>query len=137
VPGNVFEIEVFDTLAVEVNFVIIRKAFQTLGDASLRSVPLVDEGRDNRDPGSRHGGGAALRTDLHDFRMLTGRPDVHARHWFTFRCSGNRSVDKRNYLRPVASCQRAIPRACFGTGIGCGMSASLGKRYSTPINSHK
>jgi hypothetical protein len=55
VPGDLFEIQVFDTLTVNVNFVLAGETLDALGNASFGAMPFIDEWGDNRNSRSGHG----------------------------------------------------------------------------------
>ena len=48
-PGDFIEVQIFHTVAVNVNFVLAGETLKALGNASFSAVPLIDEGRDDRD----------------------------------------------------------------------------------------
>ena len=66
-------------------------------------------------------------------------------HAFRGRAQGIVSLCRRNpcnaahavYFPISASRQRGTPRRCLGMGTGCGICASVGRRYNTPVKSHK
>ncbi len=70
VPSHAREIDIFHALAVNMNLVVLREARDPFGDAPLGPVPLVDEGRNNRDPDWPHSCRCSLRMDLLAFTPL-------------------------------------------------------------------
>ena len=46
-PNDPAEIHILDTIAVQVDLILVRKAFNLLGNAALGTVPLVEEGRND------------------------------------------------------------------------------------------
>src|SRR5450759_3935827 len=55
VPGDLVEIQVFDSVAVNVNFVLAGETLDAFSNASFGAMPFIDEWRDNRDSRSGHG----------------------------------------------------------------------------------
>ena len=126
-------------LSSVVGFAVVRDPEIAVGAGHRLTATLaeVDDGKTRVDKQARSQAlhslaiGPAMR---HGHRHALGRRAQ--------RLSRTRRHDSGNsahaiYLPPVASCQRAMPRACLGRGTGCGIWASFGKRYRTPINSHR
>jgi hypothetical protein len=58
--------------------------------------------------------------------------------WLREYCGAkNKVTPEEIYLRSIAGCHRAMLSWCFGTGIGWGIWASLGNRYSIPISNQR
>ena len=70
-----------------------------------------------------HGGGHEVRGRAQRLVRMCRRDPCNAAHAVYFPTSASR--------------QRGTSRRCLGMGTGCGICESLGRRYNTPISSHK
>src|ERR1700680_4271262 len=76
VPSDLIEIQVFHTVAVDVDFIVAGKTLDTFGDASLSAMALIYKWRNNCNAGLRHGGGEVLGTDVRGLAPKLGFDDA-------------------------------------------------------------